>query len=88
MVRNKISKHSILEAQRAQSAISRENYIAPNTAAGSVTHFKGPIFELPVASIKKDLVKDFVFAAVSIALLVYLKDSRLGFAQLGTLIGG
>lgn len=88
----RVNKHSILEAQRAQQAVGRDNYVALNESsalgdAASVenVHVKNGNFSLAIPNIKKDLAKDFIFAVLSVALLVYLKESRLGFLQLSAL---
>jgi hypothetical protein len=84
-------KHTVLEAQRAQAAVGRENYIAPypTTAASTsaVKHAPQPLHILPIPSIKRDLLKDLIFAVVAIAILTYLRFTHFGLAQLTSMFG-
>ncbi len=81
MSKKKANKRSILEARRAQSSVNRESYVATN-ATSAVININ---LSLPISSIKKGLAKDFIFAFLSVVLLVYLKESGLGFSQLSAL---
>jgi hypothetical protein len=93
MAKNKKKhKHSLQEAQKAQSTMRKMGLpvdTAPINSNNKTVPASGTIkntFVLPIAEIKKDLVKTSLFAGFSVVVLVVLYFTQFGYSQLTTLL--
>ena len=85
MSKKKFKNRSISEAQKAQSAVGRDSYTPVAVAGSATTAFLKKNFELPIDLIKKDLIKNLIFAVGSIVLLATLQRTHFGFAQISSI---
>jgi hypothetical protein len=73
--------HRIEEALRAQLAVGREAYSANITQPISERTAPKSTITLSIPSIKRDLAKDLFFAIFAISMILFLKFSNFGYAQ-------